>query len=87
MRLLAAALLMLSVVGCATSTVHGLTGVGQFGDRVLVRRSTTTFNSGWGGNSLSETDEYALCRLAEGNQVQCEKAIVSLPPETPAAPR
>jgi len=87
MRLLGASLLMVSAVGCATSTVHGLTGVGQFGDRVLVRRSTTTLNSGWAGSSFSETDDYALCRLAEGNQVQCEKATVSLPPEARAASR
>jgi hypothetical protein len=87
MRVLAASLLVVSGVGCATSTVHGLAGVGQFGDRVLVRRSTTTLNSSWTGSSFSETDDYALCRLIEGNQVQCEKATVSLPPETPAAPR
>jgi hypothetical protein len=80
MRVLVAVLLLVSLVGCATSTIHGLSGVGQFGDRILVRRTTTTVNSGWGGGSFSETDEFALCRLVEGNQVQCEKASVSLPP-------
>jgi hypothetical protein len=80
MRVLTAVLLLVSVVGCASSTVHGLSGVGQFGDRILVRRTITTVNSGWGGGSISETDEYALCRLVEANQVQCEKASVSLPP-------
>ena len=85
MRVLAAVLLVVSEVGCATSTVHGLTGIGQFGDRILVRR--TTSNSGWGGASISESDDYALCRLVEPNQVQYEKTNVSLPPGAPAAPR
>ena len=61
MRPLAAGLLMVSVVGCATSTVHGLAGVGQFGDQILVRRSTTTVSSGWGGGSISETDAQETC--------------------------
>jgi hypothetical protein len=87
MRILPAVLLVVSLVGCATSTVHGLAGVGQFGDRILVRRTTTTVSSGWGGGSLSETDDYALCRLVEPNQVQCEKANVSLPTDAPAPPR
>lgn len=80
MRVLVAVPLLVSLLGCASSTVHGLSGVGQFGDRILVRRTITTVNSGWGGGSISETDEYALCRLVETNQVQCEKANVSLPP-------
>ena len=87
MRILAAVLGVVSLAGCATSTVHGLAGVGQFGDRILVRRTTTTVSSGWGGGSLSETDDYALCRLVEPNQVQCEKANVSLPTDAPAPPR
>jgi hypothetical protein len=85
MRLLAAVLLLVSAVGCATSTVHGVAGIGQFGDRVLVRRTTTTVSSGWGGGSISESDDYALCRLVEPGQVQCERANVALPPEPPPA--
>jgi len=85
MRLLAAGLLMVSVAACATSTVHGLAGVGQFGDQILVRRSTTTVSSGWGGGSISETDDYALCRLVQPNQVQCETTSVSFPSPPPAA--
>ena len=79
MRVLPAAVLVVSVVGCASSTVHGVAGVGQFGDRVLVRRTTTVVTSGWGGPSITETDDYALCRLAVANQVQCEAATVALP--------
>ena len=84
MRLRAAVLLLGTSVGCATSTVHGVAGVGQFGDRILVRRTTTTLNSGWAGASMSEVDEYALCRLAEANRVECEPATVQLPPSAPA---
>jgi hypothetical protein len=80
---------LLLLCGCSTtSTVRSTTGVGQFGDRVLVRRSTSTVSSsGWTGTGLTETEEFALCRLDDRSQVQCEPTTVNMiaSPPAPAA--
>jgi hypothetical protein len=81
MRTGTAGLMLVCLAGCGTtSTVHGMTGVGQFGDRILVRRTSTTLvSSPWTGAGMSESEEFALCKLDENSQVRCEKATVSLP--------
>ena len=78
---------LLLLCGCSTtSTVHSMTGIGQFGDRVLVRRSTSTLtSSGWTGNGLTETEEFALCKLDDRSQVQCERTTVNIVPSSPAS--
>lgn len=77
---------LLLLCGCSTtSTVHSTIGIGQFGEGILVRRTTTTLtSSGWTGNGLTETEEFALCTLDDRRQVQCERTTVNMPP--PPAP-
>ncbi len=81
MRTVTAGLMLVCLAGCGTtSTLHGMTGVGQFGDRVLVRRTTTTLvSSPWTGAGMTEGEEAALCKLDENSQVRCERTTVSLP--------
>ena len=73
-------LMLVCLAGCSTtSTVHGMSGVGQFGDRVLVRRTTTTLvSSPWTGAGMTGAEEFALCKLDANGQIQCEKTTVSV---------
>jgi anti-sigma factor RsiW len=69
--------------GCATTSVtQGVEGVGLLGDRLLVKRWRTTLTSSpWTGASIQVAPpEYFLCKVAEGNHIQCEQASVDLPP-------
>jgi serine/threonine protein kinase len=80
---------LLLLCGCSTSsTLHSTTGIGQFGDRILVRRATSTVHSsGWTGTGLTESEEFALCKLDDHNLVQCERTTMSMPPPSASASR
>ncbi len=89
MKRLLAAGLVVSLTGCATSSVRSMSGVGQFGDRVLVRTSTTVLHSSWTGSTMEDSESFSLCRLEGTNHVHCEPASVTFapPPASPAPAR
>ena len=79
MLVLALALVLLAT-GCSTSVSRNVLGIATVDNKIILKRTTTTVKTNFvGANSFNAEDEYFMCTLANGKEVDCVPVVIRLP--------